>query len=223
MCRPRSSTFTRRKSNKQEEKVKYQSTELKRSRFNFKWNGYARRWGGCDRENHYNSMMPPEKMKKEENGWCGGWGWSGGGEVRQGGIDLLPLYRNARQVLSDPSPNPPPFSFILSPSKVGLFPDLSDLGETTKQSSPVSRLGLSPSPSPEAGLFSESDLWFSANQVHCIPRPSTTVRVPSKIVVGRGRGGGLCCCIGWSEAGCAIQLLLPILHEWGMTNLGQRR
>ena len=73
----------------------------------------------------------------------------GGGEVRQGGIDLLPLYRSARQVLSGVSaPPPPPLSFILSPSKVGLFPDLSDLGETVRESSPVSQLGLSPSPSP---------------------------------------------------------------------------
>ena len=40
-------------------------------------------------------------MKKEENGgWEGNGG--GGGEVRQGGIDLLPLYRGTRQVLSAP-------------------------------------------------------------------------------------------------------------------------
>ena len=74
----------------------------------------------------------------------GGGGGCGGGEVRQGGIDLLPLHRSARQVLSVP----PPLSFILPPSKVGLFPDLSDLGETARESSPVSRLGLSPSQSP---------------------------------------------------------------------------
>ena len=61
---------------------------------------------------------------------------------RQGGIDLLSLNRSARQVLSAPPP-PPPFSF-----KVGLFPDLSDLGEPARQSSPVCRLGLFPSPSP---------------------------------------------------------------------------
>ena len=79
---------------------------------------------------------------------AGGGGGGVSGEVRQGGIDLLPLYRNARQVLSAPTPPPPPLSFILSLFKVGLFPDLFDLGETTKQSSPVSRLGLSPSPSP---------------------------------------------------------------------------
>ena len=85
---------------------------------------------------------------------AGGGGGMGdrGGEVRQSGIDLLPLYRSARQVLCALYPislsPPPPTSFILPPSKVGLFPDLSDLGETARQSSPVSRLGLSPSPSP---------------------------------------------------------------------------
>ena len=41
----------------------------------------------------------------------------GGGEVRQGGIDLLPLYRSARQVLSAPphlffSPSKSVFSLI---------------------------------------------------------------------------------------------------------------
>ena len=36
-----------------------------------------------------------------------------------------------------------PLSFTLFPSIVGLFTDLSDLGETARQSSPVSRLGLS--------------------------------------------------------------------------------
>ena len=82
--------------------------------------------------------MPPEKKR-------GGGGDGGGGGVRQGGIDLLLLYRDTRQVLSDPLPS---LSFPLSPSKVGLFPDLSDLGETARQSTPVSRLGLSPSPSP---------------------------------------------------------------------------
>ena len=40
----------------------------------------------------------------------------GSSEVRQGGIDLLPLYRSA---------------------KVGLFDDLSDLGEPARQLSPV--------------------------------------------------------------------------------------
>ena len=76
-------------------------------------------------------MMPPE----------GGGG--GGGGVRQGGIDLLLLYRDTIQVLSDPPPPPPlslSLSLTLSPSKVGLFPDLSDLGETARQSTPVSRL-----------------------------------------------------------------------------------
>ena len=67
--------------------------------------------------------MPPER--------------GGGGGVRQGGIGLLLLYRDTRQVLSDPLPPPHSLSlslsFPLSPSKVGLFPDLSDL-----------RLGLSP-------------------------------------------------------------------------------
>ena len=82
-----------------------------------------------------------------------------------------------------------------------------------------------------------SDLWCSVNQDHCIP--STTAPVPNKIVVGRGRVGGLRCCIvgsratrvegvgaGWSEAGYAIQLLLlivAILYERERTNLGQRR
>ena len=62
----------------------------------------------------------------------------------QGDIDLLSLYRSARQVLSASPPPPPPlFSF-----KVILFPDLSDLGEPARQSSPVCRLGLSPTPSP---------------------------------------------------------------------------
>ena len=68
----------------------------------------------------------------------------GGGRVRQGGIDLLLLYRDTRQVLSDRLPHSlshPPFP----PLKSGLFPDLSDLGETARQSTPVSRLGLSPS------------------------------------------------------------------------------
>ena len=102
MCRPRSSPFTSRKSNKQEKKVKYQSTEFKHIRFNLEWNACGRRWGGNDKDNHYNSMMPPEKkMKKEENGrWEGNGG--GGGEVRQGGIDLPPLCRVTRQVLSAP-------------------------------------------------------------------------------------------------------------------------
>ena len=36
-----------------------------------------------------------------------------------------------------------PLSFTLFPSIVGLFTDVSDLGETARQSSPVSRLGLS--------------------------------------------------------------------------------
>ena len=45
-------------------------------------------------------MMPPE----------GGGG--GGGGVRQGGIDLLLLYRDTMQVLSDP---PPPLSLSKSP------------------------------------------------------------------------------------------------------------
>ena len=40
-------------------------------------------------------------MKKEENGRCEGNG-GGGGEVRQGGIDLPPLCRGTRQVLSAP-------------------------------------------------------------------------------------------------------------------------
>ena len=54
--------------------------------------------------------MPPEKKKDEKGGK-----WSmqvvsvcvcvwGGEEVQQGGIDLLPLYRSARQVLSAPPP-----------------------------------------------------------------------------------------------------------------------
>ena len=57
--------------------------------------------------------------------------------VRQGGIDLLALYLGTRQVLS-----------AHPPSKVGLLPDLFDVEETARHSSPVSRLGLSPSPSP---------------------------------------------------------------------------
>ena len=76
----------------------------------------------------------------------------GGGEVRQGGIDLLPLYRSARQVLSaHPPTHPPPSHLFFPPLKVSLFPDLSDLadlGEPARQSSPVFRLGSSPSPSP---------------------------------------------------------------------------
>ena len=77
----------------------------------------------------------------------GGGGGGVSGEVRQGGIDLLPLYRNARQVLSAPIP-PPSHLFFPSLKSVFSLQDLSDLGETTKQSSSVSRLGLSPSPSP---------------------------------------------------------------------------
>ena len=79
----------------------------------------------------------------------GGAGGSGG--VRQGGIDLLLLYRDNRQMLSDPLfplSLSLSLSLILSPSKIGLFPDLSDLGETARQSTIVSQLGLSPSPSP---------------------------------------------------------------------------
>ena len=48
-----------------------------------------------DNHYNYNSMMPPE----------GGGG--GGGGVRQGGIDLILLYRDTIQVLSD---TPPPLS-----------------------------------------------------------------------------------------------------------------
>ena len=54
-------------------------------------------------------MMPPE----------GGGG--GGGGVRQGGIDLLVLYRDTIQVLSDPPPPPPSLSLSLSKSP---FPPL---------------------------------------------------------------------------------------------------
>ena len=156
----RSSPFLSRKSNKQEKQVKYQSIELKWSRFNFKWNTCGRRWGGCDRENHYNynSMMPPD----------GGGG--GGGGVRQGGIDLLLLYRDTRQVLSDPPPPPHThtlsLSFPLSPSKVGLFPDLSDLGETARQSTPVFQLGLSPSPSPLGRSFLWSLIFSKSSSLH---------------------------------------------------------
>ena len=45
-----------------------------------------------DNHYNYNSMMSPE----------GGGG--GGGGVRQGGIDLILLYRDTIQVLSDPPP-----------------------------------------------------------------------------------------------------------------------
>ena len=82
-------------------------------------------------------------------------GGGGGVEVvrygkvaRQGGIDLLPLYRSARQECSLPPPPPPSLSFILSPSKVGLFPDLSDLGEPATQSSPVWACILPQAPRP---------------------------------------------------------------------------
>ena len=65
-------------------------------------------------------------MKKEENGrWEGNGG--GGGEVRQGGIDLLPLYRGTRQALS--APPLPSLKYPFPPSKVGLLPDLFDVEE----------------------------------------------------------------------------------------------
>ena len=110
--------------------------------------------------------MPPE----------GGGGWGSGGKKR--GIDLLLLYRDTRQVLSDPPPPPHPLSlsFPLSTSKVGLFPDLSDLGETAN---------LPQSPD-WACLLPQAP---RSDQVHCIP--STTTPVSCKIVVGRGREGGL--------------------------------
>ena len=138
MCRPRSSSFTGRKSNKQEEKKKYQSTELKRSWFNFKWNGYGHRWGGCDRENHYNSMMPPEKKNEKRRKRGGG----GGGAEVQGGTDLLPLYRSARQVLSAPPPPPPPpppdLSHVFFPSLKSAFSLIPLIWEKQPDSHPQS-------------------------------------------------------------------------------------
>ena len=119
----------------------------------------------------------------------------GGGEVRQGGIDLLPLYRGTRQVLSA---LPLPYLINRFPSsQVGLFPDLFDLGETARQSSPVSRLGLSPLPVPRSVFSLIFD--FSANQAHSIPSTTRPTPVPCKIVVGRGGVGGLWCCIGVSR------------------------
>ena len=87
-----------------------------------------------------NSMMPPEKNEK-----VGKWSMRQGVEVvryGQGGIDLLSF--NHRTEALDKCSLPPPPLLIL----VGLFPHLSDLGEPARQSSPVCRLGLSPSPSP---------------------------------------------------------------------------
>ena len=66
-------------------------------------------------------------MKKAENGRSER-NVGGDGEVRQGGIDLLPLYRGTRQVLS--APPLPSLIYPFPPSKVGLLPDLFDLGET---------------------------------------------------------------------------------------------
>ena len=51
--------------------------------------------------------------------------------------------------------HPLPLIYAFPPSKVSLLPDLFDLGETARQSSPVSLLGLCPSPSPQVGLFSD--------------------------------------------------------------------
>ena len=72
-------------------------------------------------------------MNKEENGQCRE-DRGGGGEVRHGGIDLLlSLYRRASQVLSAHN-YPLSSSHLFFPSyKVGLFPDLSELGETARQ------------------------------------------------------------------------------------------
>ena len=117
----------------------------------------------------------------------------GGGGVRQGGIDLLLLYRDTIQVLSDPPP-PPPLSKSPFPPLKSVFSLISLIWEKQPDSLPQSP-GWACLLPQAVGLF--SDLWFSANQVHCIP--STTTTVPCKIVVGRGREGGLSCCIGGSR------------------------
>ena len=72
-------------------------------------------------------------MKKEENGRGVG-GEGGGGEVRQGGIDLLPLYRSARQVLSAP---PPPSHLFFHPLK-SVFSLISLIWEKQPDSHPQS-------------------------------------------------------------------------------------
>ena len=79
-------------------------------------------------------MIPPEKNEKGGK-WSGGVGGEGGGgEVRQGGIDLLPLYRSARQVLSVP---PPPSHLFFHPLK-SVFSLISLIWEKQPDSHPQS-------------------------------------------------------------------------------------
>ena len=162
MYRPRSSPFKGRKSNKQEKKVKYQSTELNAVDLTS-----SEMLVVADEEGMIKIIIiiqchQKKKKKKEENCRWEGNG-SGGGEVRQGGIDLLPLYRGTRQVLS--ALLLPSLIYCFPPSKVGLLPDLFDRGETARQSSPVSRLGLSPPQAPRS-IFS---LIFDFPQTKFIP------------------------------------------------------
>ena len=60
-----------------------------------------------------------------------------GGKVWQGGIDLLPLYRNARQVLSAPPPPPPPSHLFFPPLK-SVFSLISLIWEKQPNSHPQS-------------------------------------------------------------------------------------
>ena len=128
-------------------------------------------------------------MKKEE--WsmrgCGGWGVE---KVRYG-IDLLPLYRSARQVLSAP---PPPSHLFFTPLK-SVFSLISLIWKRQPDSHPQS-LGwaylLPQAPRPVFSLI--FDFWQTKFIAFLGLAP-----LPNKIVVGRGRGGGLCCCISGSR------------------------
>ena len=123
-------------------------------------------------------------------------GGGGGGGVRQGGIDLLLLCRDTIQVLS----GPPPPSLSLSkspfPPLKSVFSLISLIWEKQPDSLPQSPGWACLLPQAPKSVFSLI-FDFRPNQVHCIP--STTTTVPCKIVVGRGREGGLSCCIGGSR------------------------
>ena len=121
-------------------------------------------------------------MKKEENGRCGGV------EKVRYSIDLLPLYRSARQVLSAP-----PHLFF-TPLK-SVFSLISLIWKRQPDSHPQSLGWAYLLPQAPRPVFS---LIFDFRQTKFIAFLGLAP-LPNKIVVGRGRGGGLCCCIGGSR------------------------
>ena len=122
-----------------------------------------------------------QHQKKNEKGGK----WSTGGKgvkvVRQGGIDLLALNKGTRQVLSAHTPLKSVFSLI------------SLIWEKQPDSLPQSLGWVCLLPQVPRSVFS---LTFDFRPTKFI---AFLAPVPSKIVVGRARVGGLWCCIGGSR------------------------